>query len=59
MVRGFFSIAIENLLSNSIYWLMQDKLFTRLPSSTERAIYIDLDTQTNVVTFSDTGPEYQ
>ncbi|HAU5634652.1 sensor histidine kinase [Citrobacter amalonaticus] len=56
MVRGFFSIAIENLLSNSIYWLMQDKLFTRLPSSTERAIYIDLDTQTNVITFSDTGP---
>lgn len=56
MVRGFFSIAIENLLSNSIYWLMQDRLFTRLPSSTERAIYIDLDTNTNVVIFSDTGP---
>lgn len=52
MVRGFFSIAIENLLSNSIYWLMQDKLFL----SKERVIRIDLDTQTNVVTFYDTGP---
>lgn len=56
MVRGFFSIAVENLLSNSIYWLMQDKLFTRLPSSTERAIYIDLDSQAKVITFYDTGP---
>lgn len=56
MVRGFFSIAVENLLSNSIYWLMQDKLFTRLPSSTERAIYIDLDSQAKVITFNDTGP---
>lgn len=56
MVRGFLSIALENLISNSYYWLLKDKIFSSLSKSTERAIYIDIESDTRVIHFSDTGP---
>ncbi|EDR5086713.1 sensor histidine kinase [Salmonella enterica] len=56
MVRGFLSIALENLISNSYYWLLKDKIFSSLSKSTERAIYIDVESDTRVIHFSDTGP---
>ncbi|ANJ95193.1 ATP-binding protein [Serratia plymuthica] len=56
MVRGFLSIALENLISNSYYWLLKDSVFSSLSKSTERAIYIDVESDTRVIHFSDTGP---
>ncbi|NPE57823.1 hypothetical protein HLB27_00855 [Dickeya dadantii] len=56
MVRGFLSIALENLISNSYYWLLKDGVFSSLSKSTERAIYIDIESDTRVIHFSDTGP---
>lgn len=56
MVRGFLSIALENLISNSYYWLLKDGVFSSLSNSTERAIYIDVESDTRVIHFSDTGP---
>jgi signal transduction histidine kinase len=56
MVRGFITIALENLISNSFYWLKQDKIFSHLVSTKERAICIDIDTLTNTISISDTGP---
>lgn len=56
MVKGFLTIALENLIANSSYWLKQDKVFSHLINSDERAILIDIDTETSTISISDTGP---
>lgn len=56
MVKGFITIAIENLISNSAYWLKRDDVFSHLIHSEKREIYIDIDTVTNTISISDTGP---
>ncbi|MFQ0970975.1 ATP-binding protein [Gilliamella sp. BG1] len=56
MVPGFFAIVMENLISNSIYWLSQTQIFPRLASATENAIYIDIDRSSYSVSITDTGP---
>ncbi len=56
MVPGFFTIVLENLISNSIYWLSQTQIFPRLASATENAIYIDLDSSSYTLSIRDTGP---
>lgn len=56
MVPGFFAIVLENLISNSIYWLSQTQIFPRLASATENAIYIDLDSSSYTLSIRDTGP---
>ncbi|MCW8930086.1 MAG: ATP-binding protein [Gammaproteobacteria bacterium] len=52
MVRGFFCLAIENLLSNSVYWLNK----RIMPGHTSKKIYINIDSKANVISISDTGP---
>lgn len=56
MVKGFITIAIENLISNSAYWLTKSDIFSHLVHSDERKIHIDVDTDTSTVSVSDTGP---
>jgi len=56
MVKGFLTIALENLIANSSYWLKQDKVFSHLINSEERTISIDIDTEANAISVSDTGP---
>ena len=56
MVKGFITIAIENLISNSAYWLNKSDIFSHLIHSKKREIYIDVDTETNTISVSDTGP---
>lgn len=52
MVRGFIAQVVENLLSNSMYWLCQ----TSLSLSSDRRIEIDIDRHGRFVEFCDTGP---
>ena len=56
MVRGFITIAIENLIANSVYWLKQDNVFSHLVNSEQRTISIDIDTETKTICISDSGP---
>lgn len=56
MVKGFLTIALENLIANSSYWLKQDKVFSHLINSKERTLSIDIDTETSTINVSDTGP---
>jgi signal transduction histidine kinase len=56
MVRGFITIAIENLIANSVYWLKQDDVFSHLVNSEQRSISIDIDTETKSICISDSGP---
>lgn len=56
MVMGFLFITLENLLSNSVYWLKQDEVFSKLPGSAGRWIKIELDTISRTISFSDNGP---
>jgi signal transduction histidine kinase len=56
MVRGFITIAIENLIANSVYWLKQDAVFSHLVNSEQRTILIDIDTETRSICISDSGP---
>lgn len=52
MVKGFYSLAIENLLTNSVYWLK-----TKIDyGQRDRIINIDIDPIAKVLIFSDTGP---
>jgi signal transduction histidine kinase len=51
MVPGFLSLALENLISNSVYWLGQRK------DTAERGlIEIEIDAKSNTITVSDNGP---
>lgn len=52
MVRGFVSLAIENLITNSIYWVQQGAKAGR----TERRISIELDPESRTLTLRDNGP---
>lgn len=52
-VRGMFIQIIENLLSNSFYWVMQQQ---GLDADLEPQITIDVDPATKTVTLTDNGP---
>ncbi|MHC1653259.1 ATP-binding protein [Stenotrophomonas maltophilia] len=51
MVPGFLSLALENLISNSVYWLAE-----RDGTSTPAKITIDIDPGSNTVSVTDNGP---
>ncbi|XQA74191.1 sensor histidine kinase [Xanthomonas sacchari] len=51
MVPGFLSLALENLISNSVYWIGQRK------DTTERGlIEIEIDAKANTISVTDNGP---
>ncbi|RVT45630.1 sensor histidine kinase [Rheinheimera sediminis] len=52
MVVGLVALVLENLLSNSIYWLQQ----STTSSDGQRIIEIDLDTQSKTLLIRDNGP---
>lgn len=52
MVRGFVSLAVENLITNSVYWL-QRGLKT---GATRREIHLELDPASKTLTVWDNGP---
>lgn len=52
MVLGLVALVLENLITNSIYWV-QESIKT---SDTERKIFIDLDTESRVISVADNGP---
>jgi len=52
MVTGFFSLAVENLLTNSVYWVQQGLR----SGETDATIYIDIDSYAMVLTVEDNGP---
>ena len=52
MVRGFVSLAIENLMANSIYWLQEGLK----AGETQRSIWIEVDPTSRTLTFRDNGP---
>jgi signal transduction histidine kinase len=56
MVPGFLYIAIENLIMNSVYWLKQDGIFSKMPGTEGRNIDIDIDTAARSVLVQDNGP---
>lgn len=51
MVPGFLSLALENLVSNSTYWLSQ-----RDEKSERGKIVIEIDVPAKTITFTDNGP---
>ncbi|MDE0369271.1 MAG: sensor histidine kinase [bacterium] len=53
MVKGMFVQILENLLSNSLYWL---KIARRLDSAFSPEIHVTLDKGEKVLTLSDNGP---
>jgi len=52
MVRGFVSLAIENLMTNSVYWLQHGLKV----DAVERLIELELDPTARTLTFRDNGP---
>ena len=52
MVKGLVSQALENLLTNSVYWLQ----LGTVEGDSERTIDIDIDSQALVITVRDNGP---
>lgn len=52
MVRGFVSLAVENLITNSVYWLQQ----YLKAGQTNREIHLELDTHSKTLTVWDNGP---
>jgi signal transduction histidine kinase len=52
-VRGMFIQIIENLLSNSFYWLIQQKV---VEPRLDLRITIDVDPEEGVITVTDNGP---
>ncbi|MBA1220844.1 sensor histidine kinase [Pseudomonas fulva] len=52
MVRGFVSLAIENLITNSIYWLKQ----ISKSASDELSISLDYDPVAKTLSIRDNGP---
>lgn len=53
MVKGFISLAIENLITNSIYWLKTGEL---IPGDEKALIVINIDTMGRVLEVYDNGP---
>jgi signal transduction histidine kinase len=51
MVPGFLSLALENLLSNSVYWISQRK-----DTSEPGRIDIEIDTKSSTISVTDNGP---
>lgn len=51
MVPGFLSLALENLVSNSTYWLSQ-----REDTSERGLITIEIDAASKTISFKDNGP---
>lgn len=51
MVPGFLSLALENLVSNSTYWLSQ-----REDTSKRGLITIEIDATSKTISFKDNGP---
>lgn len=49
MVMGLLALALENLISNSIYWLNH-------VTTKQREIHIDIDTFSFAISFTDNGP---
>ncbi len=52
MVRGFVSLAVENLITNSVYWLQRGLK----AGAKRRELHLELDPQSRSLTVSDTGP---
>ncbi len=52
MVRGFVSLAVENLLTNSVYWLQHG----HRAGEHERSIELELDPRSKTLTVRDNGP---
>ncbi|MGE4070210.1 MAG: sensor histidine kinase [Lysobacterales bacterium] len=52
MVRGFVSLAVENLITNSVYWLQRGLK----AGATQREIHLDLDPVSRTLTIWDNGP---
>lgn len=52
LVRGFVAQVLENIIANSMYWLVQD---SNSPA-VERVIEIDIDHKGRFIEVSDTGP---
>lgn len=52
MVKGLIAQALENLLTNSVYWLQQGLK----EGASERRIAIDIDSRSLVISISDNGP---
>ena len=53
MVRGFVSLAIENLITNSVYWLQRGPLKV---GATQREIHLELDPVSRTLSTWDNGP---
>lgn len=51
MVPGFLSLALENLISNSVYWIGQRK-----DTSERGRIEIEIDAKSNTISVTDNGP---
>lgn len=52
MVRGFVSLAVENLITNSVYWLQRNLK----AGATRRELYLELDPESKTLTVWDNGP---
>ena len=52
MVRGFVSLAVENLITNSVYWLQRGLK----AGATRREIHLELDPESKTLSVWDNGP---
>lgn len=52
MVKGLIAQVLENLITNSVYWLLQGLK----PGETQRKITFDIDTEAKTLSISDNGP---
>lgn len=52
MVRGFVSLAVENLITNSVYWLQRGLK----AGATQREIHLELDPVSRTLSIWDNGP---
>lgn len=52
MVKGFLSLAVENFLTNSVYWLKQGLMV----GETERRIWLEIDSKAKALIVRDNGP---
>lgn len=53
MVKGMVVHIVENILSNSVYWIKEQKV---LDKSFEPKIEVDIDTRAKEIRFTDNGP---
>ncbi|MEI7184833.1 sensor histidine kinase [Pectobacterium carotovorum] len=54
MVEGFYSLALENLLSNSFFWLKKGVM--NGADKDDKFISVDIDSKSKTLTFFDNGP---